>query len=131
VADIDRRRAMVIGRRVVVTGHHLATVIGHRPATAAIAHLPVMVSVHRPAGTIALPAVVETGLRQEAAIVHRRMAAGLLAATEIAPHKVATVRAPKPSPQVNPQVNKSHDKRRDIRGVCHSSHGHQPYPVRA
>ena len=119
---------MGIGRQVVVTGHHLATVIGHRRAMAAIARLPVMVSVHRPAGTIALPAAVETGLRQEAAIVHRRMAAGRLAAVmEIVPHRVATVRAPKPSPQ----VNKSHDKRRDIRGVCHSSHGHQPYPVRA
>jgi hypothetical protein len=126
VADIDRRRAMVIGRPAMGTGHHRVTVIGH-PATAATARRLVMVS-DRPAGAIDLPEVVETGHRPEVAVVLHRMVAGrLVAVMEIAPRKVATVLGRKP----NLQVNKSHDKRREYRGVCHLPHGHQPCPVRA
>lgn len=117
---------MVIDRQAMVSGHHRATVIGRRRAMAAIDRHLVMVSGHHPVGTIDLPVVVETGLRPEAAIVHRRMVAGHPAvAMEIVLRKAATARGPKPSPP----VNKSHDKRRDYRGVCHLPHGHQPCPV--
>lgn len=119
---------MVIGRQAMGNDHHRATVIGHLPATAAIARLPAMASARHPAETIALPAAVETGHRQEAVIVHRRMAADRLAATEIAHRRMAIVRRARTPSQ---QVNKSQDERRDFRGVRYSPHGHQPHPVRA